>query len=170
MLIIKEWFYKASKEKEYINKFICLWISFNCFFVARFFNNAVKRNGNKEPSEANYLDLVKESYAEGFDEYIVKNHEKPFLEFKAAIAKKRWCPGKIIDMRPLHRDKLSGKSYKAVNSLDEYLSCVYQIRCNIFHGNKKPNDDNDLNLVKPAYKSLRTFLKYIYRFERIPMI
>ncbi len=57
--IIKYWFKKCALEKEYFNKFICLWISFNCFFVAKFFEEASKISKSNEPNEGDYLNIVK---------------------------------------------------------------------------------------------------------------
>lgn len=42
--------------------------------------------------------------------------------------------------------------------IKDFLSAVYQIRCNLFHGNKAPNIDVDKELVKWAYECLYKLL------------
>jgi len=42
---------------------------------------------------------------------------------------------------------------------------VYQIRCNLFHGNKSPERDGDVMLVKSIFKSFFMFLTKIYEKE-----
>lgn len=164
--IIKYWFEKCGFEKEYFNKFICLWISFNCFFVAKFYEQASRVSKNKEPSEKDYLSIIGKEYASNFTQ--VLNEQKILFDnFKQVIDKKNWCPGMVIDMRPYHRNNKKGKAYSEIYSFNDYMDCIYQIRCNLFHGNKCPDNDNDLNLVKSAYTSLKTLIKKIYEFEQI---
>ena len=43
-------------------------------------------------------------------------------------------------------------------SLKDFLNAVYQIRCNLFHGQKCPFIDADVKLVKWAYENLYKIL------------
>jgi hypothetical protein len=36
--------------------------------------------------------------------------------------------------------------------LKDVLDCTYQVRCNLFHGDKFPDDDSDRRLVEAAFK------------------
>lgn len=38
-----------------------------------------------------------------------------------------------------------------INNLKEVMLCVYQVRCNLFHGGKTPEDARDLEVVGAAY-------------------
>jgi hypothetical protein len=38
-----------------------------------------------------------------------------------------------------------------VDNLTEVLSCVYQVRCNLFHGGKAPGNPRDERLVEASY-------------------
>lgn len=164
--IIKYWFKKCILEEEYFNKFICLWISFNCFFVAKFYEDASKISKSDEPNERDYLNIIEKEYAINF-RHILDDQKLLFDNFKYTIDKKDWCPGIIIDMRPYHRINRRGKAYSKVDSFHDYIDCIYQVRCNLFHGDKTPSNDNDLNLVKSAYVSLEALIKKIYEFEHI---
>lgn len=41
------------------------------------------------------------------------------------------------------------------NNLKTIKNVLYQIRCNIFHGEKTPGDDNDDRIVKNAFPLLK---------------
>ena len=161
--IIDYWHKKSDKEKEYFNKFIALWISFNCFFVAKYFEEAIKitSDKNKGPYESDFLNVVKKKHEDDFTE-AVKENKSIFEKFKLAIDNKERDPCEIKDMRPRNNNNSQSKHYTDINSFDEYLDCVYRIRCNLFHGNKVPlNQDDDL-LVKTAYNSFYFLLSRIY--------
>jgi hypothetical protein len=41
-----------------------------------------------------------------------------------------------------------------VSSFGEVLEAIYTIRCNLFHGEKSPNDERDCALVELAFRIL----------------
>jgi hypothetical protein len=43
------------------------------------------------------------------------------------------------------------RQIRRVDNLTEVLSCVYQVRCNLFHGAKAPGNPRDESLVKASY-------------------
>lgn len=55
----------------------------------------------------------------------------------------------VLDMRPGHQGE--SKSISDLNSLDELLDVIYQIRCNLFHGQKSRIDPHDRELVELAF-------------------
>jgi len=52
--------------------------------------------------------------------------------------------GSIRDMRPSHNGEAS---LNQIDNLNELIEVIYQIRCNLFHGSKNPNNPNDASLV-----------------------
>lgn len=46
-----------------------------------------------------------------------------------------------------------------INNLDEVMLCVYQVRCNLFHGGKTPEDPRDTEVVGAAYTIVDTLIE-----------
>lgn len=46
-----------------------------------------------------------------------------------------------------------------VNNLEEVMLCVYQVRCNLFHGGKTPEDARDAEVVGAAYTIVDTLIE-----------
>jgi hypothetical protein len=148
-----------------------LWVSFNCFFVSEFYGSAKEKSKRREPSERDYLKLIwtKEEY---------KNQYKELLEtgsFNHKITALYNCisgdnfithfKGKVADMRPNRQIESMAQAFDDINNFEQFLSVVYQIRCNLFHGNKNPYSDADALLVEAAFNSLLVFLERIYALE-----
>ena len=53
------------------------------------------------------------------------------------------------------------------NNLDTIKNVLYQIRCNIFHGEKIPGDVNDDTIVKSANPVLKYILNYLINEQEI---
>ncbi|KZX16472.1 hypothetical protein [Methanobrevibacter filiformis] len=177
--ITKSWFLKAESEKDPINKFICLWASFNCFFSAELFDktfNRLRRQymefggdlPNYSPDNVTehqllktfrstksykqiYMDLLSSSneFKDDLDSFVVSLKNKEFNNYS----------GHIVDMRS---GKL-GANYSArftdADNFNQFIGVIYQIRCNLYHGNKNMSYENDIEIVKNINDS---FLHYLY--------
>jgi len=53
------------------------------------------------------------------------------------------------------------------NNLGNMKSLLYQIRCNIFHGEKTPGEINDDNIVKAAYPILDYIINKLREIHKI---
>jgi hypothetical protein len=153
--IVKRWYEKAEDEDVPMDKFICYWISFNCFFRIK-----PSAKGERMVIEELSKDQIFLSYfTEGIDEslfkYIkVKEHNKGFVQ----DLRHKLGTQKEIENRA---------TYDKVSDLKQFLFCIYQIRCNLFHGDKLPDDSNDLKLFEASNESFGSFLKKIYNKEHI---
>ncbi len=50
--------------------------------------------------------------------------------------------GRVADMRPNRLSEEYGAEFNDVNDFSQFVKVVYQIRCNIFHGNKSDPGSN----------------------------
>ena len=50
------------------------------------------------------------------------------------------------------------------NTLKDYLLVLYQVRCNFFHGEKIPSDQDDNRTIEWAYKYFYLFWKSYLEF------
>ncbi len=154
--LIKRWFEKSKDEENPFDKFISLWISFNAFYAAEHL---------LEP-EWQQVKNIKDEYKDIFVG-VVANNSAVFEEFKNYIKVKSENFGFIQDLRYLVEKEKHKRRYLNLNSLCDYLECVYQVRCNLFHGGKNLKDGQDVEIVERAYQSLVVFLTAIYEQERI---
>ena len=69
---------------------------------------------------------------------------------------KNLCP--IHDMRPNRRGE--PRTIKDINNIEEVVRAVYQIRCNLFHGAKNPNDTRDDQLVSLAARLMEKWITW----------
>jgi hypothetical protein len=64
----------------------------------------------------------------------------------------------VEDMRPNHRGEY--KALNDINSLEEVVNFIYQIRCNLFHGSKSPMADRDAQLVDLSGRLLEKWITW----------
>lgn len=172
--IIELWYKKAQKpvkepKYDYFDRFISLWVSFNAFFVAEFHNEASILANGKEPWEKKYLEAIYSDnhYIELYSDLI--NNSKSFKDnldfFIELVDTITICKGKIIDMRPERRDCENGQEFSDKYNFEQFILTAYQIRCNLFHGNKSPESDNDFRIVKTMFILFKELLSNIYQIE-----
>lgn len=171
--LIKTWYNRANLfdgSYDYFDRFICLWISFNCFFVSEFYKKAKKLSNNREPQEKkHYLNIIytNKNYKKIYKSLI--ENDKLFKEdlndFKKLTETITHFRGKIADMRQGRLKKKFAQPFKNIGNFKQFILCVYQIRCNLFHGNKSPVQDGDRELVEGIFKPFNKFLKEVYETE-----
>jgi len=154
--LIKMWFYKSKEMENPFDQFIFLWISFNAFYA----------HEHLREKESSQLKIFRHQFKKLFREVVTKN-DATFKEFKHYIDTKPVNTGFIQDLRFPVDEERHKQRYSDLTSLCEYIDCVYQVRCNLFHGGKSPEDGQDENIVKHAYNSLVVFCKAIYQKEGI---
>lgn len=154
--LIKRWFEKSKRQRNSFDKFISLWISFNAFYAAE----------HLQKSEKQQLNNINNEYKKVFSG-LVHSNPRSFQDLKTYIETKPRNTGFIQDLRfSVGREKYK-RRYLNIASLCEYLDCVYQVRCNLFHGGKSLEDGQDEEIVRRSYKSMTIFLKEIYRRRNI---
>lgn len=160
-LIISRWYEKSKnatqQPDDVFDRFISLWIAFNAYYAVR----------NPRVPERAQLEWVRSAHKKLFPS-IVRAHNQKFEDFKKYIEDKLNNSGFIKDLRYAEVDKEEYKKrYQNLESLCEYLECVYQIRCNLFHGGKNLVDAQDKKLVELALSTLTVFLEEILKQEGI---
>jgi len=83
--------------------------------------------------------------------------DKEFV--KSVKELKNECP--VHDMRPSHTTDC--KTITDVHNFGEVLDVIYSIRCNLFHGQKSPDEDRDMKLVMFSYRILERMFREILR-------
>ncbi|MCX6745657.1 MAG: hypothetical protein NTX00_01405 [Candidatus Parcubacteria bacterium] len=155
--LIKGWFEKSKKieDNNSFDKFIYLWISFNAFYVG--INSDAPYKSEKE-----LINKIIEEYKQLFFN-LVQDMPVSFRNFQKYIEGKIENRGFIQDLRFSISEESHKKRYNNLKALCEFLKCVYQVRCNLFHGGKLLEDGQNETIVRLAYESLIVFLEKIYK-------
>jgi len=170
--IVRSWFNRAihppSESYNIFDRFISLWVSFNCYFVAEHYTELSHRYRN-EPSERNYIDFIAsaKTYSDIYMNLIINQ------DFLVDVNKILYLletithyKGKVANMQPGKADKEQyAKEFTDKNNFSQFMNVVYQVRCNLFHGNKSPHNDADVQLVEVFYKAFSKFCEEIYQQE-----
>jgi hypothetical protein len=130
-------------------KFMLLWMAFNSFYKERYKDQGCYRDNE-------YLAKFKSDYKENFLEYIRSDHQ-PLVDFKKYVQEeKQGHPG----IKNMKKSNDPNKEYHDINNFDEYVECIYQVRNNLFHGEKDLLQENEKTLVEKSFYSLYELLKF----------
>jgi hypothetical protein len=134
--IIRAWHTRATggevDRSDVFFRFVAIWVAFNALYASR------------HSSDIGDLDQVR-SFA-GDPDAVDRHREliRTDAEYGRAIDS--------LSQRGVRN--LSGYGTRRIrdrNSLTDVASCVYQVRCNLFHGGKTPEDPRDARLVEACY-------------------
>lgn len=155
--IINRWFSRSKTEPNMFDQFISLWISFNAFYA---YDHLCSQ-------EKEQIKIFKDTYCKDFISCVKANSEL-FENFRIYIQNKPYNNGFIQDLRyELSSNKQVKKIYQKLDDINEFINCVYQVRCNLFHGGKSPENGQDKELVKLAFNCLYVFLDKVYQDKRV---
>jgi len=136
--LIVQWFKRSQKQRvrkfTVFDQFISLWFAFNSWGTYL----------SKEDRDTDMFNWIKRNtkLPQIFEELTKSNPE-----FISKL--QRLSQYEVLDMRPRHQGE--SKSISDLHSLDQVLQVIYQIRCNLFHGQKSMIDPHDKELVELAF-------------------
>lgn len=137
--IIGTWYKLASKgtveAEENSNsffKFIAVWVAFNALYASRYSSESGDR--------AQVMRFAGEPEVIDAHRQLVSENES-YLEAINTLKNRG-----VGNMRGGGRRNISNPG-----NLNEVLGCVYQVRCNLFHGGKAPGNPRDERLVEASY-------------------
>lgn len=123
-------------------RFIAIWISFNAWYEANL------------PREQEWRQI--EAIAVRPD--LVASHVfllSSIPEYRDAVETLR--SSGVGDVRTGRR-----RTIETAEDLKSVLQCIYQIRCNLFHGGKHRGDDRDRQLSKSGFVVVASLLNYTF--------
>lgn len=135
--IAKTWLNKAKQEEDCFDRFVSLWFAFNALyneFLYRYEKDAI-------------IDLVDDRRYFIGDRRLNKILSSPSVDFfKRRVI--RDCKGTGQDTR---QEQIKLKSFGPPKMrLKNLLLILYQVRCNLFHGNKMYGRDADNEVIGHA--------------------
>lgn len=170
---LKTWYSRAKRKDRVVDeadRFICLWIAFNAWLKQHYGEDwgdgelihGIDRNLHGERVTKNGLADDK-AFISIFELIKNDNRNKKILdELKAH--------GKIYNMRyPPSSPDADVHAKAFTGDFKSYIEAIYEIRCNLFHGRKNPDDTTDetgkiavdYRLIQLAYAILLPFFEQL---------
>lgn len=171
--MITSWYRRSLSNKgspcsfDTFDRFIALWISFNGFYVWELYSEAKGSCGNGEPTDYHFIKAIREK-----DEYkeiyitLLKNRSYSYLiagffDLLNGDSFVTHFKGRVADLRHPNSETKATK-FDDINNFSQFIGVVYQIRCNLFHGNKSIDNESDLKLVEGIIEPFQNFVKEVY--------
>lgn len=147
--IIDTWYKMAQGESvqqsDVFFQFIAVWIAFNALYVSTSISSRGNEKSNKRTSDkAQVQCFAGIAKVRDWHLHLVRVDG----DYKKAIAK--LAATGVLDMNSWKFNK-KVEGITDFDNLNEVLNCVYQVRCNLFHGGKPPENPRDRELVSCSY-------------------
>jgi len=146
--IIRKWYTLGSggdiERGDVFFRFVAVWVAFNALYASRFYNVTVDKEQVRR--------FAREHKAIGRHQQLIRD-DSEYLQ-AVRILKQRG----IFDTRTHKRTYISHES-----DLFSVALCLYQVRNNLFHGGKMPDNPRDETVVNASYIILS---KLIYPYLR----
>ncbi len=133
--------YIDENAQRNILKFIFLWLKINEYCNKQYGSDKLD---TKKINKLSCENILKEKYLTLKDDFL-----KKFSDLKKDGISRSF----VKDMRHPNNPKFNVKFDSLNYDLKNFLNIVYQIRCNLFHGEKEPSNEN-IELVLWAYDCL----------------
>lgn len=151
--IAKAWYKKGKASSDAMEKFIELWISFNALYCKMGDLGKLKEYQQikafvNEQGEEKYRSTLE--VTDLFNERIIKNLHPIGSQPK--------------DTTPEWKT-LNSQTESDIKKLQDLFVCIYRARCNLFHGDKLPDDYNDLLIASESAKVLEHYLTIYFNAE-----
>mgnify|MGYP007092098083 CR=1 FL=1 len=133
---ILEWYRlsngEAIDQSDLFFRFVAAWVAFNAFYSSRMHDEVGDWNQVRAyAGEPEMIDLHRKLLEVNLDYRKAVNVLKEKGVYDTATHKHR--------------------AIREPRNLTQVVSCLYQVRCNLFHGGKAPGDLRDRRLVKAAH-------------------
>lgn len=144
---VLKWIEKSQKEEDYFDKFVYGFFALNALYSIYYEGD--ERRAIKMLFEASVKDH-REEYRK-----ILYTPEYEYFCNRPAIKNCKYNPYKENPGRKdTSSDTMKLPERSVIGSNRAMLMILYQIRCNLFHGNKSFGDENDQEILKNASELL----------------
>ena len=158
------WYEYALKTgDDSIAKFMMHWIAFNWIYC-----------NNQSGSERKQIERICETRYDDLRLYNPFNNPEsvdvfikaPVLDIRGNNRKHEnpRCPSQM-DPWQLHETVCRGQGLERVQCL---LLTIYQVRCNLFHGSKRPDVERDQELVRSSAVIMQRYMEALLHLEAAP--
>ena len=160
--LAKRWYLCGKAEDDAFDKFIYLWISYNALY-----------GKYGEGDKGGTYKLAVESYSPAYNAVLISEDARYFAinTIKDCRKRKPNKDGKMPEQKTTQeaKDKYANTELSGRERLAGLMMCIYQVRCNLFHGDKMPESPANLNrdteIVGHAAKVVEQFLDIYFSEE-----
>lgn len=189
-------YYETNDNMAEFNKFIALWISFNAFYsnYAKKSSEEVNLLKIAKSFKDDFNLWSKGPEIKRFHKYINDRESGLFIKtikwwianiytYKEAMKSlEKMTREQIEEINKLEESNLYDwikltwiewpkwilvRKYTDQTDIKAFIFVLFQIRCNLFHGEKDPSEEADQIVVKESVLALKAFLKNLYTKEYI---
>lgn len=151
--LIINWYKRSQKQRAtkitVFDQFIYLWFAFNAWGTSL---------SQKDRDSKMLCWIKRHSNLPQIHKVLIKN-DSDYYDKVLRIAGFH-----VQNMRPGHQEDV--KSIDSIHNFDQLLDLIYQVRCNLFHGQKSIIDERDSELVELSFHVLsRIFSHIIYDLQ-----
>lgn len=157
--IASSWLQKAEKEYDDFDKFVSLWFALNALYNEFFRTD--ERYAIKEFIDQRYNTKV----GSGRIKQLLSDKSINFFKTRI-IRDMRGNLNNSFSYREDTRENaqiLKSSEYSSSKHLKELLMILYQVRCNLFHGDKMYDRESDMAVISNAANILMNLLKEYLR-------
>jgi hypothetical protein len=137
-----------EEDRNVFFQFVAAWMAFNALYASRIQH---KHGDLEKVLEFSNVEKVSECHLR----LITSNSN--YISAVGTLMSKG-----IFD--PVKREK---RRISDTRKLNEVLRCIYQVRCNLFHGGKSPEDMRDRKIIESSLLIISELLQEIYLIYRI---
>lgn len=142
---ILEWIKKSEMERDGFNKFFSLWVAFNVFY------NLYSDESSEKNKVKDVLNLLERQEKKEIVEKLRKKVENWFSDVH--VLRIRYG-NRYEEVKEKCKGFLEKEDYE--KTLEYLMLCLYAVRCNLFHGEKRLTNRRQNKLLNQAYNILKT--------------
>lgn len=155
-----DWYnFGIEHNDPFFVKFVALWMAFNerySLIKRPASNNNIPYHDYGERTKINIYCEKKEVIIESVHKLVWNS---PFIKIFLNEPVKDMRAGYLTDDNKKDFEKLTKEN--GIAQSKALFQTIYQVRCNLFHGSKSPDDKRDINLVRCSGEIMEIYMKAI---------
>jgi hypothetical protein len=141
--LVDGWHARALHEDEDITRFVFLWFCFNAWL-------AHESNEDSDGAMIRWLARQRVEVSQLRASFALAMRSRDLVSHVQELK----------DLSPVSSNGRTRRQFR-INSQEDFpniIWCIYQVRCNLFHGTKRAEDSRDQELIKICAKILETWV------------
>jgi len=155
--------YSNDENKRKCILFVFLWMAYNEYCNEKYGNKGSdKEKAISLATDATDQDakLIQDLYEELKDKFVKSFEKIEGADTPRTYIKNYYEEARFYKKNGQHKEQ--NEYYKSGDDLGKFLSIIYTIRCNLFHGDKPPNNTN-IKIIIWAYDCLSELLDTVLK-------
>lgn len=130
------WISKGDAAKNVFDRFIYYWIAFNAFY-------SYKTGESRDRMAVTII---------GADGYLINLYQAMLQKDNSPLDRLRNLQPAVLNRNEIRLEITNG-------NLDEVLNVLYEVRCNLFHGDKGESIERDQQVIEASTPMLEALVK-----------